>query len=50
MDAQDKQEIIDRYNDRITKHGHGAESLGEPKGRQWFYFHQIFSVQFFIVV
>lgn len=38
MHSIDKETIVARYRDRILKSGHTPASLGEPKGRQGFYF------------
>jgi len=38
MEGTDKQAILDRYAKRIEQFGHGAAAIGEPKGRQAFYF------------
>ena len=38
MREVDKQKMFDRYTQRISKFGHGAAALGEPRERQAFYF------------
>jgi SAM-dependent methyltransferase len=38
MEQADKRVILDRYANRISEFGHGAAAIGEPKGRQAFYF------------
>ena len=38
MDPVDKEKIALRYRERIREGGHGPAALGEPKGRQAFYF------------
>jgi SAM-dependent methyltransferase len=39
MNDHDKQVIIDRYHKRLDELGPTAAALGEPKGRQGYYFH-----------
>ena len=38
MKDHDKKTILERYAKRIEEFGHGAAAIGEPKGRQAFYF------------
>lgn len=45
MKEFDKKTILDRYAARIDKFGHGAAAIGEPKGRQSFYFSFLLEAQ-----
>jgi len=38
MKKNDKEVIIKRYSDRVQQFGHGVSAIGEPKGRQSYYF------------
>ena len=38
MDSIDKEKIATRYQERIRQVGHGPAAIGEPKGRQGYYF------------